>query len=127
MLDTQNCLQNHIKMLKQPSFFHSQPSKLSKDTLTKFYLSTTFGLSFIISSVAPTRSSIFYAYLVTKIGNRNLKPFSDRGGNRGKFPEISPLFWIEVITEACFQNKPTQQDKGNVLRVAVSTFAFRIE
>ena len=27
----------------------------------------------MISSVAPTRSSTFYAYLITKIGNRNLK------------------------------------------------------
>ena len=25
----------------------------------------------MLSSVAPTRSSIFYAYLITKIGNRN--------------------------------------------------------
>ena len=61
------------KMLKRPDFFYSQPSKLSKDAPSKFYLSTTFGLSFMISSVAPTRSSTFYAYLITKIGNRNLK------------------------------------------------------
>ena len=40
------------KMLKQPNFFYSQPSKLPKDALAKFYLSTTFGLSFMISSVA---------------------------------------------------------------------------
>ena len=30
-------------------------------------------ISFMISSVAPTRSSTFYAYLITKIGYRNLK------------------------------------------------------
>ena len=60
-------------MLKQPNFFYSQPSILPKDTPVKFYLSTGFGLSFMISSVAPTRSSTFYAYLITKIGNRNLK------------------------------------------------------
>ena len=27
----------------------------------------------MIISVAPTQSSTFYAYLITKIGNRNLK------------------------------------------------------
>ena len=58
-------------MLKQPNFFHSQPSTLPKDAPAKFYLSTTFGLSFV-SSVASTRSSYSYAYLTTKIGNRNL-------------------------------------------------------
>ena len=60
------------KMLKQPNFSYSQPSTLPKEALAKFYLSTTFGLSFMISSVAPTRSSISYAYLITKIGNRYL-------------------------------------------------------
>ena len=60
-------------MLKQPDFFYSQPSTLPKEVLATFYLSTTFGLSFMISSVAPTRRSSFYAYLITKIGNRNLK------------------------------------------------------
>ena len=57
-------------MLKQPNFFHSQPSTLPKKALEKFYLSETYGLSFMISSVAPTRSSTFDAYLITKIGNR---------------------------------------------------------
>ena len=37
------------------------------------YKGSTFGLSFMISSVAPTRSSTSYAYLITKIGNGNLK------------------------------------------------------
>ena len=60
-------------MLQQSNFFHSQLSTLSKDAPAKFYLSTTFGLSFMISSVAPTRSLTFYTYLITKIGNRNLK------------------------------------------------------
>ena len=55
-------------MLKQLNFFHSQPS-----TLSKFYLSMTFGLSFMICSVAPTRSSTLYEHLITKIGNRNLE------------------------------------------------------
>ena len=61
------------KMVKQPNFFYSQPSKLPNEALAKFYLSTTFGLRFMISSVGPTRSSTFYAYLITKIRNRNLK------------------------------------------------------
>ena len=60
-------------MLKQPNFFYSQPSTLPEEALAKFYLSMTFGLSFMISSVTPTRSSSSYAYLITKIGNRNLK------------------------------------------------------
>ena len=62
-----------LKMPRQPNFFYSQPSILPKDALEKFYLSATFGLSFMVSSVAATRSSTFYTYLITKIGNRNLK------------------------------------------------------
>ena len=50
------------KMRKQPNSFHSQPSTRPKEALAKFYLSTAFGLSFIISSVAPSRSSTSYAY-----------------------------------------------------------------
>ena len=62
------------EMLRQPNFFCSQLSALPKRALAKFYLSTTFDLSFMISSVAPTRSSTFYAYLMAKIGNRDLNP-----------------------------------------------------
>ena len=51
------------KFLLQSAFYTSK---------AKFYLPTTFGLSFI-SSVAPTRASTTYAYLLTKIGNRDLK------------------------------------------------------
>ena len=40
---------------------------------------------------------------------------------------IKPTFWTEVMTEVCFHNKPDQQDKGNVQRVAVSRFVFRIK
>ena len=50
------------KMLKQPNVFHSQPSTFSKDARAKFYLPTTFGLSFMIGSVAPTRMSTSYTY-----------------------------------------------------------------
>ena len=60
-------------MLMQPNFFYSQPSTLPKEVLAEFCLSTTFGLSFIISSVAPTQSSTSYVYLITKIMDRNLK------------------------------------------------------
>ena len=59
-------------MLKLPNFFYSQPSTLPKEALAKFDLSTTFGLSFMMSSVAPTQSSTSYAYLITKIRNRDL-------------------------------------------------------
>ena len=57
------------KMQKQPNFFYSQPSTLSKDPSAKFYLSKT--LSFVISFVGPTRSSTFYQYL----NNRNREPW----------------------------------------------------
>ena len=39
-------------MLKQPNFFYSQPSTLPKEALAKFYLNSTFGLSFMLRSVA---------------------------------------------------------------------------
>ena len=55
--------------------------KSQKSQRLKFYISTTFGLSFMIRSVAPTRSSTFYAYLITKIGNRNLKTDIQRSKN----------------------------------------------
>ena len=55
-------------MLKQPNFFHTQPSTLPEEARAKFYLSTTFGLSFMITSIAPTRSSTSYAYLTPKLG-----------------------------------------------------------
>ena len=68
-------------MPKQPNFFYSQAATLSKDAPAKFYISSAFGLSFMISSVAPARSSTFYAYLITKIGNRNLnKDIPDADG-----------------------------------------------
>ena len=67
------CLQYYIKILRHPNFFHSEPSVLSKDAPAKFHLSATFILSFVINSVAPTCSSTFYAYLITKIRNHNLK------------------------------------------------------
>ena len=47
------------KVLKQPNFFYSQHSTLPKDASSKFYLSMTFGLSFMICSVAPIRLSTF--------------------------------------------------------------------
>ena len=60
------------KMLKQSNFFYSQPSTLAKEAPARFYLFTTFGVSFMISSVAPTSSSTFYSYLITKIENGKL-------------------------------------------------------
>ena len=46
---------------------------LSKDTHAKFHLSATFVLSFMISSVTPIWSSTFYAYLINKIRDLDLK------------------------------------------------------
>ena len=46
-------------MPKQPKFFCSQPSTIPSEALAKFYLSPTFGLGFMISSVAPTLSVDF--------------------------------------------------------------------
>ena len=54
MLETQICLKNHIKNAKANKFFYSQTSTLPKDAPETFYLSTTFGLSSMISSVAST-------------------------------------------------------------------------
>ena len=71
-------------MLKQPNFFNIKLSTLPEQALVKFYLSTTFGLSFMISSVAPTRWSTSYTYLIIEIGNRNLKS-------------------TRVITQACWE------------------------
>ena len=72
-------------MLKQPNFFYSQPFTLSEEALAKFYLSTTFGLSFIISSVGSTRSSAFYAYSVTKVGNHSLKTVKAQNYNKMQY------------------------------------------
>ena len=47
---------------------------------------SNLGLSFMISSAAPTRSSTSYAYLITKIGNRNLNSvvnFRNSSSNNG--------------------------------------------
>ena len=75
MLDTENRLQNHIKNAKANKFLLQSTFCTSKRKhFAKFYFSKTFGLSFMINSVGPTRSSIFYAYLITKIENRNFNP-----------------------------------------------------
>ena len=78
MPDTQNCRTHKIafkiiKNAKATKFLSQSPSTLPQDAFANFYLSVTFGLSFMISSVAPTRSSTSYAYLITRIENCNLK------------------------------------------------------
>ena len=60
------------KILKQPNFFYGKPSHFKRKHLQSFTFLRQFGISFMTSSVVPTRSSIFYAYLITNIGNRNL-------------------------------------------------------
>ena len=61
-------------MPKRSNFFYSQLSTLPKEALAKFYLSTGFGLSFMISSVAPNPIVDFLRIinLIAKIANRNL-------------------------------------------------------
>ena len=61
-----------LKMSEQPNFFYRQPSALPKEALAKLYLSTTFSSSFMMNSVALTRPSTSYTYLITKMENRNL-------------------------------------------------------
>ena len=46
MLDTQNCLQDYIKNAEETEFLLQLALYSSKEALAKFYLSTTFGLSF---------------------------------------------------------------------------------
>ena len=50
---------------KKLSFLSSKYYSPLNDAPAKFYLSTIFGLSFTINSVAHVRLSIFYAYLIT--------------------------------------------------------------
>ena len=61
------------KLLKRLNFFYNQSSTLPKDAPAKFYLSTAFDVSFMISSVAPNRSSTFYAYLRRLKSEKNSK------------------------------------------------------
>ena len=81
--NTQNCLQNRIKnaIYKATKFLFQSVFCTSKGSTSMFYLSMAFGLSFVISSVAPTQLSTFYAYLIARIGKRNLNRHKtvDRG------------------------------------------------
>ena len=54
-------------MPEQPNLFLQSAYYTSEGRTCKVSLSTTFGLSFMISSVVPTQSSDFYAYLITKV------------------------------------------------------------
>ena len=94
MLDTQNCLQYHIKkMLRHPNFFLSEPSVLSKDAPAKFHLSATFRLSFMVSSVASTCSPTFYIYSITKIRIHNLKSI---------LTEFIKILFSFLVPKRCF-------------------------
>ena len=64
MLDTQNCLQNHIKNAKTTKSLLQSPS-LPKDAPAKFCFSTAFSLNFTVkpyfhSSFSIVASEIFY-------------------------------------------------------------------
>ena len=86
------------KMLKQPDFFYNQPSTLPKEALAKVYLTTTVGLTFMISSVALIRSSTFYAYLITKIGNRNLKYLRSTACFKTSLPKSHKLNFRHLVS-----------------------------
>ena len=74
MLDTQNYFQNHIKNAKANKFLSQSAFYTSKGSTCKVLPFYDFGLKFYDKFCsAPTRSSTSYAYLITKIGNRNLK------------------------------------------------------
>ena len=85
------------KMLKQPNFFYSQSSTLPKEALAKVYLYMTFGLSFMISSVAPSRLSAFYACIINKIENRNLDPACN-------YPCIAGKDRCNISSKHCFRS-----------------------
>ena len=72
MLDSQNRLQNCFKNAKTTKFllelaFYTSEGHTADRDRAKFHLRTTFDLRLMISSVAPTRLSTFYAYLITNI------------------------------------------------------------
>ena len=74
MLETQNCLQHDIKNAKATKFLSQSAFDTSKGRTCKVLPFYDFWfLSFMVNSVAPARSSIFYAYLITKSGNRKIK------------------------------------------------------
>ena len=73
MLDTPNCLQHHIKNAKATKFLSQSAFYTSKGRTCKVLRLYDFGSSFMLNFVALTASSTFCAYLITKIGNRNLK------------------------------------------------------
>ena len=94
------------KIPKKPNFIYSQPSTLPKEALAKLYLFTTFGLCFMISSLALTRSSTFYAYLIIKIGNRNLKKIPK------KLALISPVLRAIVYSLSYVLLNPNRTGRG---------------
>ena len=51
----------------------------------------------MISSVAPTRLSTFYAYLMTRIENRNLKSFESYWWSGGGIPNRRILSFCKIV------------------------------
>ena len=102
MLDTQNSLQNHINNGKVTKFLLQSASSLPKNTPAKFFPST-FGLRFMISSVAPTRSSAFYACLITKIGIRNLNEFMTTGSFAKSIFQKIAIYDNRIFRKSIFQ------------------------
>ena len=96
MLDTQNCLQNYInnakatKLLLQSAFYTSNGSTYK---VLPFY---DFSFKFYDRFCSPTRSLTFYAYLITKIGNRKLNASYLREDHHKIF-EVIIILCIKVM------------------------------
>ena len=63
------------KMPKQPNFLYSHPSTLPNEALAEFYLSTTFGLRFIVNFVRIFNHQIGNCTLETLENNVKSKSF----------------------------------------------------
>ena len=106
------------KMLKQPNFFYSQPSTLPKDAPAKFYLSTTFKwFKFCDKFCSPYSIVYFYAYLITKIGNRNLKQLKLCSGSDFAvgFGKSFKICFVKVYYFRSYQQKTSREVENTPL------------
>ena len=79
MLDSQNRLQNYFKNAKTTKFFSELAFHTSKGHTCKVSSFYDFWFTFNDKFCSPYPIVGFYAYLITKIGNRNLKGPRDPG------------------------------------------------
>ena len=92
----QNCKNVGNTKLPSKSYKNAKATKflshstLRNEALAKFYLSTTLALSSVVTT---TRSSTSYAYLITKIGNRNLEDFGCYDTDVAFMNHCSTTYW----------------------------------